>query len=138
MAQCAIHPGRSIVQRACGNGPVSKRAASVGGLSVGMQKLADLQIFRTLFALVGDHVISDLVAFAEVIQAGLFNRRDVDEHVLSTAAVRLDEAITLCGIEPLHCTCRHDRTLLILPHASILGRLRGAPQERTRRDVTSG
>jgi hypothetical protein len=32
VAQCAIHPGRSIVQRACGNGPVSKRAASVGGL----------------------------------------------------------------------------------------------------------
>jgi hypothetical protein len=25
----------------------------------------------------------------------------------------LDEAITLCGIEPLHCTCRHQ------PHSLI-------------------
>ena len=52
---------------------------------MGMQKLADLQIFRALFALVRDHVIRDLVAFAEVVQPSLFHGRNMDEHVLAAA-----------------------------------------------------
>ena len=71
--------------------------------------LLHLQIFRALFAFVRDHVITDLVAFAEVIQAGLFNSRDVHENILA-AAVGLNKAISLSRIEPLHSTCRHGRT----------------------------
>ena len=71
--------------------------------------LLHLQIFRTLFAFVRDHVITDLVAFAEVIQAGLFNSRDVHENILA-AAVGLNKAVSLSRIEPLHSTYRHRRT----------------------------
>jgi hypothetical protein len=38
--------------------------------------------------------------------AAALHRRDVNEDVLATA-LRLDEAVTLGGVEPFHGTCRH-------------------------------
>jgi hypothetical protein len=66
-----------------------------------------LQIFRTLFALVWNDVVGDLVALAEVVQAGLLNGRNMDEHILTATAIRRDETIPLSRVEPLHSTCRH-------------------------------
>src|ERR1700736_3071528 len=40
-------------------------------------------------------------------QPRTFNRRDMNEDVLASAAVRLNEAITLLRIEPLHRAARH-------------------------------
>src|SRR3984893_7887932 len=69
-----------------------------------------LQIFRTLFALVWNDVIGDLVAFTEVVQAGPLNGRNMDEHILTATAIRRDETIPLSRVEPLHSTCRHVRS----------------------------
>ena len=69
-----------------------------------------LQILCTLFALVWNDVIGDLVAFTEVVQAGLLNSRNMDEHILIATAIRRDETIPLSRVEPLHSTCRHVRT----------------------------
>src|SRR5690606_15911183 len=44
--------------------------------------------------------------FIEALQARLLNRGDVDENVL-TAAIGLDEAETLGGVEPLDRAGRH-------------------------------
>ena len=50
------------------------------------------QIFRRLFAPVRDDVERDLVALAHFTQPGPLDRGDVNEHVLASTAVRLDEA----------------------------------------------
>ena len=42
------------------------------------------------------------MAVAICLQTGALNRADVDEHVLA-AAIGLDEAETLGGVEPLDC-----------------------------------
>jgi hypothetical protein len=47
------------------------------------------------------------VALAEVVQAGLLNGRNMDEHILTATAIRRDETIPLSRVEPLHSTCRH-------------------------------
>src|ERR1700744_5307957 len=44
--------------------------------------------------------------FAQIAKASLLYRRDVDKHILA-AAIRLDEAVTLRRVEPLHRTHRH-------------------------------
>ena len=44
--------------------------------------------------------VGNLLVFIETTQAGLFNGRDVHEHVRA-AVVRLDEAEALLGVEPL-------------------------------------
>jgi hypothetical protein len=64
------------------------------------------QISGGLFAPIGDDFVADLCAFSEWAKSGPFDRGDMDKHVLA-AAVRLDEAITLGRVEPLHSTCRH-------------------------------
>jgi hypothetical protein len=70
-----------------------------------------LQILCTLFALVWNDVVGDLVALTEVIQASLLNGRNMDEHILTTTtAIRRDETIPLSHVEPLHSTCRHVRS----------------------------
>jgi len=70
------------------------------------------QIFRRLFAPVRDDVERNLVALAQVVKPGPLDGRDVNEHVLASTAVRLDEAITLGCVKPLHCASRHVRTPL--------------------------
>src|ERR671921_731488 len=76
-----------------------------------------LQIDRGLFAAaaVGLHLIGDLLTLREAAQAGALNRADVDEHVLA-ARVRLNEAIALLVVEPLHRSRCHDvSSLCVLP-----------------------
>src|SRR6516164_4707783 len=70
------------------------------------ERSADLQIFGRFLATVRDDVEAHLRAFLQAGEASLFHRRDVDKHV-STAAVRLNEAIALRRIEPLNCSGRH-------------------------------
>jgi hypothetical protein len=65
------------------------------------------QIFRRFLAAVRDDIECDLGAFGQRREAGPFDRRYRDENVLA-AGVRLNEAITLLAVEPLHCPTRHD------------------------------
>jgi len=70
------------------------------------ERSADLQIFGRFLATVRNDVEAHLRAFLQAGVASLFHRRDVDKHV-PAAAVRLNEAIALCRIEPLNCSGRH-------------------------------
>src|ERR1700680_74743 len=83
--------------------------------------LLHLQIFRTLFALVWNDVIGDLVAFTEVVQASLLNGRNMDEHILTATAIRRDETIPLGRVEPLHSTCRYVRSPFELMATTWIG-----------------
>ena len=75
-----------------------------------MKKLIPILLLLSAdsFAAVADHVVGDLVAFSQAVQAGLLNSRDMDEHVLA-AGVRRDEAVTLRRVEKFHCRARPDR-----------------------------
>src|SRR6185312_2599526 len=48
----------------------------------------------------------DLLAFAERLEAGALNGRDMHENVVATL-FRLNKAVTLLTIEPLHSPVRH-------------------------------
>jgi hypothetical protein len=67
-----------------------------------------LKIHRSQLAALLLHVIGDLLAIVETIQACTLDGADMNEDVLS-AAVGLDKAETLCGVEPLHRACSHVR-----------------------------
>jgi hypothetical protein len=86
--------------------PNRTHAACSGGLQV------DGRLFAG--AAVGFHLIGDLLAFCETTQAGTLNRTDVHEHVLA-AAIRLNEAVTLLVVEPLHRPCRHESLPFVEP-----------------------
>ena len=47
-----------------------------------------------------------MLAFVERAQSGALDGLDVNEHILATA-LRLDEAIALGRVEPLHSACSH-------------------------------
>ena len=47
-----------------------------------------------------------MLAFVECAQSGALHGGDVNEHILATA-LRLDKAVTLGRVEPLHCPARH-------------------------------
>jgi len=51
--------------------------------------------------------VGDFLALVEPIQSGPLDCTYVDEHVFA-AAVGLDEAESLCGIEPLDGACSHN------------------------------
>src|SRR5918997_4020789 len=55
------------------------------------------------------HLIGDLLTFRQTAQAGTLQRGGMDEHVLA-ATVRLNEAIALCFVVPLHSPSRHRRS----------------------------
>src|SRR5690349_16221345 len=67
---------------------------------------AALEIGSRRLAAVLDHVIADLLAIAQRADARTLHRGDVDEDVLRTI-IRLNEAITLLGVEPFDCTSSH-------------------------------
>jgi hypothetical protein len=69
-----------------------------------------LEVFSRFFALVGNEFVFDLLTLIEGAEAGAFDRRDMNEHVLAAVAIRLNKPITLGRIEPLHSTGRHHRS----------------------------
>lgn len=71
-------------------------------------ELFDLQILSGFLAAIVDHLVFYLLTFAQRAQSSLLDRGNVHEYVFSTATPgRLDEAIPLRRIEPLHSACRH-------------------------------
>jgi hypothetical protein len=64
------------------------------------------QILRRGPTPIRDKLEFDRLPLIETSEASAFYRWDVNEHVLA-AALRLDEAVTLLRIKPLHGTCRH-------------------------------
>jgi len=89
--------------RSSGSKKKPPSGVSSRSLSGGLTSTAD---FRLTPCRAADHVVVDLVAFSQAVQAGLLNSRDMDEHVLA-AGVRRDEAVTLRRVEKFHCPARH-------------------------------
>jgi hypothetical protein len=61
---------------------------------------------------VADDVEVQLLTFGDGRHAGALNGRDVNEYVCA-AIVRLNEAVTLGGVEPFYSTSSHDDYLSI-------------------------
>src|SRR6478735_2755011 len=78
----------------------------------GAWALADAEIVsrRLAAAAVGDDVERDLLTLVEGGEASALDGADVNEHVL-LAVIRLDETITLLGVEPLHGAHSHGNFL---------------------------
>ena len=73
-----------------------------GGLGHGVCRVltSGLEIDGGLFASVLLDLVGDFLPFMETVEPGTLNRADMDDDVLA-AAVWLNEAITLCAVEPL-------------------------------------
>src|ERR1700677_1324206 len=56
------------------------------------------------------NLVRDLLAFVKRPEPRLLQRRNVYEHILAAAQVRLDEAVTFFGIEPFHSTGSHRKS----------------------------
>src|SRR5690242_3786492 len=56
---------------------------------------------------IGHDFVADLLAFAQRAEASAFDGADVHEYVVA-AFVRLNEAITLGGVKPLHGSHAHE------------------------------
>ena len=68
--------------------------------------LSHLEIFRRFLAAICDDFVLNVLTFVERAQSGALDGGDVNEHILATA-LRLDKAITLGRVEPLHSACSH-------------------------------
>ena len=75
----------------------------------GQTNLFQFQIFRCALAAVLNDLVLNILAFIERAQPGPLDRGDVHEHILA-AALRLDKAVTLGRVEPLHRACSHARS----------------------------
>ena len=91
--RCLMVEGASIRALAC---------RGLRDLKVGCGGLAGAPI--------GLKIIRDLLTLAETRNAGPLQRRGVDEHVLA-AIVRLNEAVALLTVVPLHRTHIHGSVL---------------------------
>src|ERR1700691_1276656 len=63
-------------------------------------------------SLVLRELVGQLLAFVQARHPGALHRADVNEHILA-AVVRLDEAITLLRVKPLHGPSAHAPVLSI-------------------------
>lgn len=84
-------------------------------------------------ALVGFHLVGNLLAFGEAAHAGPLDGRDVHEHVVA-AVIRLDEPKTLLLVEPLNSTDSHRipsplRAYMSEVHAIVRGHLPTCPTD---------
>src|SRR5262249_50441183 len=82
--------------------PPAARPRASDGLQVNRRCLAALALLQ---------VKADLLSLIEACEPGALDRRDVDEHILRSIA-RLDEAVSLLGIEPFDRAFRHRVTSL--------------------------
>src|SRR6478609_10547650 len=89
--------------------PMKKRPAVSGGASSNNRVgLCQREVFGADLAahFVGLQFEIDLLTIIEAGQTGALDGADVNEHILA-AIVRLNEAVALLTVEPLHGTCRH-------------------------------
>src|SRR5690606_27332943 len=93
--------------KSCHRRPVIADAVGDGaGSAFGLQ-LTSRFLARATVAL---DFVGNLLVFVQAAQAGLLDSRDVDEDVLA-AVIRLDEAVTLGGVEPFYSAGSHFQDL---------------------------
>src|SRR5712691_11053181 len=76
------------------------------------ERLADFEVFRRFLPAVAHDFILNGLPLVEGAQSRALDRGNVHEYVLA-AALRLNEAITLGRVEPLHGTGSHRRLLAL-------------------------
>ena len=96
----------------------NKQAAGVIHLPPIARNLLNFEIFRGLFAAIGNDFVLNVLTFVERAQPGPLHSGDVNEHILA-AALRLDKAVTLCRVEPLHSACSHYQSPRIQKNESL-------------------
>lgn len=70
-----------------------------------MDSADELQVIGRFLAVAArNELVFDFLALGEVVEAGALHRRDVHEGI-GSAAVRLDEPVALCVVEPLYGSC---------------------------------
>jgi hypothetical protein len=67
-----------------------------------MLQASGIEVYRCVSAALGLDFVADLLALVEAVQTCSLDGADVDEDILP-AAVRLNEAESLGGVEPLYC-----------------------------------
>src|ERR1700674_5445912 len=92
--------------------PKAVRIQARPGLPAGRRALqarsaVNLEILRRCFALVGDFIVFDDLPLIQAAEAGLLDSRDMDKHVLSASALRLNKSVPFLRIEPLHSAACH-------------------------------
>lgn len=80
-----------------------------GGLLVLRTVSLDLEIAGGFLASIRDYFVFDMLTLIEGAEAGAFDCRDMNEHVLA-ATSRLNKTIAFGRIEPLNSTTRHHRS----------------------------
>ena len=92
-------------------GCINKNPADQAGLRISNRRLRlfHLDVFRRFLALVSYELVFDYCALIERAQARPLHGGDMDEYIFATA-LRLDEAISLSRVEPLHGTCCHNHS----------------------------
>src|SRR5918998_1795376 len=90
---------------------------------------SDLEVRGGGLAALVRQLVTDDLPFIQGVEAGGAHGRDVDEHV-AVAVVRLDEAVALDGVEPLH----RSLGLVHAPSSLSIGRQENA----TGPDASSG
>lgn len=80
---------------------------------VGMSDCFQLIGRRFAALAISNDLEGDFLSFIQASEACTFDGTDVHEDIRTTA-VRRDEAEALLGIEPLHGTCRHFRSLSVV------------------------
>ena len=113
--RCAADPGPRLALQT-GTPPIKRPGARPGPsfhrtdgrrrTCTTPEPLLHLEIFRQFLAAIGDDFVLNVLAFVERAQSGALDGGDVNEHILATA-LRLDKAITLGRVEPLHSACSH-------------------------------
>ena len=87
-----------------------KRSAPAARLRQGGDRLVvsdGLQIDRACLAVAaGFQLKGDFLPIPQRVQSGALNGRDMDKHI-PASGLRLNEAISLVGVEPLDCPARH-------------------------------
>jgi hypothetical protein len=75
-------------------------------IHVRLKELPDLQVLCRLLAAICNYLVFDRRTLVESAEARTLDCRNMHEHVFA-AALRLDEPVSLRGVEPLHNACRH-------------------------------
>src|SRR6266511_3837795 len=73
-----------------------------------------LDILCRRFALIRDFLVFDDLPFIQTAETGPLDRRDMDKHIFSAPALRLNKSVALRRVEPLHGAFSHFASLPML------------------------
>ena len=101
---CGAHLARTLRRVRREELPKRRRLAATSPAALLLDWLLNLEVHGRLPAAFLLNMVDDLLALIETGQSCALDSTDMDEHVLA-AAVRLNEAETLCSFEPLSRAC---------------------------------